>query len=45
MAVRGSNTLLVAHVYGLDAKIAAEAVAWTTAIAVIAALAAQSIWG
>jgi len=41
----GVNTLLVAHVYGLDAKIAAEAVAWTTAIAVVAALAAQSIWG
>jgi predicted permease len=41
----GVNSLLVAHVYGLDAKLAAQAVAWTTAIAVIAALAAQSIWG
>jgi predicted permease len=41
----GINTLLVAHVYGLDAKLAAQAVAWTTAIAVVAALAAQSIWG
>jgi malate permease and related proteins len=41
----GVNTLLVAHVYGLDAKLAAQAVAWTTAIAVVAALAAQSIWG
>jgi malate permease and related proteins len=41
----GINTLLVAHVYGLDAKLAAEAVAWTTAIAVVCALAAQAIWG
>ncbi len=41
----GINTLLVAHVYGLDAKLAARAVAWTTAIAVVAALIAQSIWG
>ena len=41
----GINTLLVAHVYGLDAKLAAQAIAWTTAIAVVAALAAQSIWG
>ncbi len=41
----GVNTLLIAHVYGLDAKLAAQAVAWTTAIAVVAALAAQSIWG
>jgi malate permease and related proteins len=41
----GVNTLLVAHVYGLDAKLAAQAVAWTTAIAVVAALIAQSIWG
>jgi malate permease and related proteins len=41
----GINTLLVSHVYGLDAKLAAQAVAWTTAIAVVAALIAQSIWG
>jgi predicted permease len=41
----GINTLLVSHVYGLDAKLAAQAVAWTTAIAVAAALVAQSIWG
>ena len=41
----GINTLLVAHVYGLDAKLAAQAVAWTTLIAVICALAAQAIWG
>jgi malate permease and related proteins len=41
----GVNTLLVAHVYGLDAKLAAQAVAWTTTIAVVAVLIAQSIWG
>ena len=29
----GINTLLVAHVYGLASKLAARAVAWTTAIA------------
>jgi predicted permease len=41
----GVNTLLVSHVYGLDAKLAAQAVAWTTAIAVLAAIAAQVVWG
>jgi malate permease and related proteins len=41
----GINTLLVAHVYGLDARLAAQAVAWTTAIAVSCALVAQAIWG
>ncbi|HEX6586445.1 MAG TPA: transporter [Solirubrobacterales bacterium] len=41
----GINTLLVAHVYGLDGKLAAQAITWTTGIAVVAALAAQSIWG
>jgi malate permease and related proteins len=41
----GINTLLVAHVYGLDAKLAAQAVAWTTAIAIVTVLIAQSIWG
>jgi malate permease and related proteins len=41
----GINTLLVAHVYGLDSKLAAQAVAWTTGIAVVAILTAQSIWG
>ena len=40
----GINTLLVAHVYGLDSKLAAQAVAWTTAIAVVVALIAQAIW-
>jgi predicted permease len=37
----GISTLLVAHVYGLDARITAKAVAWSTAIAVAAALVAQ----
>jgi predicted permease len=41
----GINTLVVAHVYGLDSKLAAQAVAWTTGIAVVAVLVAQSIWG
>jgi malate permease and related proteins len=41
----GVNTLLVSHVYGLDAKLAAQAVAWTTAIAVAGAVAAQAVWG
>ncbi len=41
----GVNTLLVAHVYGLDSRLAAKAIAWTTGIAVVAVLAAQSIWG
>lgn len=39
----GINTLLVAHVYGLDARLAAQAVAWSTAIAVAGALAAQAL--
>jgi malate permease and related proteins len=41
----GVNTLVVAHVYGLDSKLAARAVAWTTAIAVVGAVIGQSIWG
>jgi predicted permease len=35
----GINTLVVGHLYGLDLKIAAGAIAWSTAIVVIAALA------
>jgi predicted permease len=35
----GINCLLVSHVYGLDLKLAAQAVAWSTAIAVAAAMA------
>jgi malate permease and related proteins len=41
----GINTLLVAHVYGLDSKLAAQAVAWTTAVAIAAVLIAEPIWG
>jgi predicted permease len=41
----GVNTLLVSHLYGLDSKLVAQAVAWTTAIAVLAAIAAQLVWG
>jgi predicted permease len=40
----GINTLLVAHVYGLDSKLAAQAVGWTSTIAAICALGAQAIW-
>jgi len=35
----GINTMVVAHAYGLDMEIAAEAVTWSTAIVVAAALA------
>ncbi|MGH2922888.1 MAG: AEC family transporter, partial [Solirubrobacterales bacterium] len=34
----GINTLLVAHVYGLDLRLTAQAVAWSTALAVAAVL-------
>jgi predicted permease len=34
----GLNSLVVAHAYGLDMGIAAEAVTWSTAIVVVAAL-------
>jgi predicted permease len=30
----GINTIVVAHVYGLDLRIAAGAIAWSTAIAI-----------
>lgn len=35
----GINTLLVGHVYGLDLRLCAQAVAWSTAIAIAGALA------
>jgi predicted permease len=35
----GINTLLVGHVYGLDLRLSAQAVAWSTAIAIVGALA------
>jgi predicted permease len=34
----GINSLIVGHLYGLDLRLAAGAIAWTTAIAVVAAL-------
>jgi predicted permease len=34
----GINSLIVGHVYGLDLRLAASAIAWTTAIVVTAAL-------
>jgi predicted permease len=39
----GINTLVVAHIYGLDLRVTAEAVAWSTAIALIGVLAAAAI--
>jgi hypothetical protein len=35
----GINTLIVAHVYGLDLRLASSTIAWSTAIAVVTALA------
>ena len=32
----GINTMIVTHAYGLDLRISAGAVAWSTAIAVVA---------
>lgn len=34
----GINSLIVAHVYGLDLRLAASAIAWSTVVAVVAAL-------
>ena len=34
----GLNSLVVAHAYGLDMEITAEAVTWSTSIVVVAAL-------
>ena len=34
----GINTMIVAHAYGLDLRIAAGTVAWSTAIAVVVAV-------
>jgi malate permease and related proteins len=34
----GVNSMIVAHVYGLDMEITAEAVAWSTTIVVLVAL-------
>jgi len=37
----GVNTLVIAHAYGLDRRIAAGAIAWTTAIAVVVGVGAE----
>lgn len=37
----GINTLVVAHAYGLDLRLASGAVAWSTAVAVVAGLASS----
>jgi predicted permease len=34
----GANAVLVAHLYGLDLKIAASAVAWSTMLVLVAAV-------
>ena len=39
----GINTLLVSHLYGLDLRLAAQAVAWSTAIAIVGALASLAL--
>jgi hypothetical protein len=39
----GINSLVVAHLYGLDIRLAAGAIAWSTALAVVAALALAPI--
>lgn len=39
----GINALVVGHVYGLDMRIVAQAVTWSTTIAVIAALASLAV--
>ncbi|MCW3003764.1 MAG: transporter [Conexibacter sp.] len=38
----GINSLVVGHLYGLDIRLAASAIAWSTAIAVVAALAVSA---
>lgn len=40
----GVNTLTVAHAYDLDETLAAAALAWTTALALAAALVAAVVW-
>ena len=39
----GINTMIVAHAYGLDLRIAAGAVAWSTAIAVVVAVGSLAV--
>jgi malate permease and related proteins len=39
----GINTMLIAHAYGLDLRVTAEAVAWSTGIVVVAGLVASVV--
>jgi predicted permease len=39
----GLNAITVAHVYGLDLRLAAGAIAWSTALAVAAGLALTAV--
>ena len=39
----GVNTLVVCHAYGLERRIAAGAIAWTTAIAICAGVVAALV--
>jgi malate permease and related proteins len=39
----GINSLIVGHLYGLDLRLAASAIAWTTTIAVVAAVAVSAL--
>jgi predicted permease len=39
----GINSLIVGHLYGLDLRLAASAIAWSTTVAVVAALALSPI--
>ncbi|CAN5528367.1 AEC family transporter [soil metagenome] len=39
----GINTLLIAHVYGLDIRLSAQAVAWSTALAIAGAVASLAL--
>ncbi len=39
----GINSLIVAHLYGLDLRLAASIIAWTTLVAVVAALALSAV--
>jgi hypothetical protein len=39
----GINSLIVGHLYGLDLRLAAGAIAWSTAIAVVAAVAVSAV--
>jgi predicted permease len=39
----GINSLLVGHVYGLDMKIIAQAITWSTTFAVLGALASLAL--